>query len=128
MKKIEVVAAVFTNERGEFYCARRKDEGPLALKWEFPGGKIEAGETHQEALVREIKEELSTDILVNDYIMTVNHQYEFFHLTMHAYHATIINGSLTQNEHTGAKWLSKDQLDQLDWAEADLPIVDLLMK
>ena len=128
MKKVEVVAAVFKDQEGRYYCARRKDEGPLAVKWEFPGGKIEAGETHQEALKREIQEELNTDINVNDFIMTVNHQYEHFHLTMHAYHATILNGSLTQNEHTGAKWLNKDQLDDLDWAEADLPIVDVLKK
>lgn len=128
MKYVEVVAAVFQNEEGHFYCARRKDEGPLALKWEFPGGKIEAGETHQEALIREIKEELNTDIKLNDFIMTVKHQYKNFHLTMHAYYATIINGSLTQNEHTGAKWLSKAELDQLDWAEADIPIVKVLMK
>ncbi|PKK95429.1 MAG: 8-oxo-dGTP diphosphatase MutT [Tenericutes bacterium HGW-Tenericutes-5] len=128
MKNIEVVAAIFTNENNEVFCARRKDEGELALKWEFPGGKIEPGESHQEALIREIKEELSTDIKVKDFIMTVRHQYNSFHLTMHAYFAEVVNGNLVLNEHTGFKWLRKEELYSLDWAAADLPIVDFLAK
>ena len=128
MKNIEVVAAIIINKNNEIFCARRKDEGELALKWEFPGGKIEKGESHQEALIREIKEELSTDIKVTNFIMTVKHQYESFHLTMHAYLADVINGDLILNEHTGFKWLKKEQLNSLDWAEADLPIVDFLSK
>ncbi|MDY0278474.1 MAG: (deoxy)nucleoside triphosphate pyrophosphohydrolase [Acholeplasma sp.] len=128
MKNIEVVAAIFINSDNEIFCARRKDEGELALKWEFPGGKIEPGESHQEALIREIKEELSTDIKVNDFIMTVKHQYKGFHLTMHAYFAEVVNGDLVLNEHTGFKWLKKEELHTLDWAAADLPIVDFLVK
>lgn len=128
MKNIEVVAAIFINSDNKIFCARRKDEGELALKWEFPGGKIEQEESHQEALIREIKEELSTDIKVNDFIMTVRHQYKGFHLTMHAYFAEVIKGDLILNEHTGFKWLRKEELYSLDWAAADLPIVDFLAK
>ena len=128
MKKIEVVAAVFQNENGELFCAKRKDEGELALKWEFPGGKIEPGETQKEALKREIKEELSADIEVLDYIMTVKHQYNSFDLTMHAYFAKVKHGDLVLSEHTGEKWLKKEALNTLDWAEADKPIIDQLLK
>ena len=128
MKNIEVVAAIFINKNNEIFCARRKDEGELALKWEFPGGKIEPAESHQEALIREIKEELSTDIKVNDFIMTVKHQYKGFHLTMHAYFAEVVTGDLVLNEHTGFKWLRKEELYSLDWAAADLPIVEFLAK
>ena len=128
MKNIEVVAAVIINENNEIFCARRKNEGELALKWEFPGGKTEIGESNQEALVREIKEELATDIKVNNFITTVKHQYKTFHLTMHAYYAEVIKGNLEMNEHTGFKWLKKEELHLLDWAPADLPIVNILMK
>lgn len=128
MKNIEVVAAIFINKNNEIFCARRKDEGELALKWEFPGGKIEQGESHQEALIREIQEELSTEIKVKDFIMTVKHQYNNFHLTMHAYFAEVVNGDLILNEHTGFRWLKKEELHSLDWAAADLPIVDFLAK
>ncbi|MFP4287403.1 MAG: (deoxy)nucleoside triphosphate pyrophosphohydrolase [Candidatus Izemoplasmataceae bacterium] len=128
MKYIEVVAAVISNEDGLIYCAKRKDEGELALKWEFPGGKIEKGESHTEALKREIMEEFSTEIDVLDFIVTVKHQYKNFHLTMHAYHAKIIKGSMTMNEHTGFKWLKVEELKILDWAMADIPIVDILTK
>jgi len=128
MKNIEVVAAIFINNKEEIFCARRKDEGELALKWEFPGGKIEPGESNQEALIREIKEELSTDIKVKDFIMTVRHQYKGFHLTMHVYFAEVVTGDLVLNEHTGFKWLRKEELYSLDWAAADLPIVEFLAK
>ena len=123
MKNIDVVAAVIINDNKEVFCARRKDGGELAYKWEFPGGKIELGESNEEALVREIKEEFSTDIKVNDFITTVKHQYNTFHITMHAYYVNVIKGELILNEHTGFKWLQKDQLLELDWAAADLPIV-----
>lgn len=126
MKRIEVVAAVIINKNNQIFCARRKNDGPLALKWEFPGGKIEKGESLEEALIREIKEEFSTTIKVKDFIMTVNHQYEKFHLTMHAFYAEVIEGTLTLNEHTDSKWLKKEQLFALDWAAADLPIVEKL--
>lgn len=128
MKRIEVVAAVFENEHGEFYCARRKPGGELSMKWEFPGGKIEKGESHKEALVREIKEELRLDIKVTEFLMTVEHQYSSFHLTMHVYKAKILKGNFILTEHTGQRWLGKDKLLSLDWAAADIPVVHRLMQ
>lgn len=127
MKHIEVVAAVFKDNQNKIYCAKRKDSGELALKWEFPGGKIEANESHQEALIREIKEELSVDIKVIDYIMTTTHQYNTFNLTMHVYYAKISYGSFILNEHVDHTWIDVHKLNTLDWAAADLPIVEHLM-
>lgn len=127
MKHFEVVAAVFIDNQGKIFCARRKDKGELALKWEFPGGKIEPGETREEALVREIEEELTAKIAVKDYITTVNHQYNTFKLTMHAYLTEVLDGELILNEHTDSVWLDKEDLMSLDWAQADIPIVELLM-
>lgn len=94
----------------------------------IPGGKIELGETHQEALIREIKEELDTEIEVNDFLTTVNHQYKAFKLTMHAYYSKVIQGDLNLTEHVNSKWLDRSELDQLDWAEADIPIVKILRR
>ena len=128
MKYLEVAAAVFINEEDKIYCTKRGNVGPLGLKWEFPGGKIEPGETNQEALVREIKEELDTVIAVGNLITTVKHQYETFHITLHAYYTEVISGELTLSEHIDSKWCSKDELLDLEWAEADLPIVKLLIK
>ncbi|MFH5881342.1 (deoxy)nucleoside triphosphate pyrophosphohydrolase [Liberiplasma polymorphum] len=128
MKYVEVVAAVIQRKDGKIYCAQRNGDGELALKWEFPGGKIEQGETHQEALIREIQEEFSTDVIIKDYITTVKHQYINFHLTLHAYYAEVSNGDLVLNEHADFKWLLVDELDQLDWAAADIPVVELLKR
>ena len=90
-------------------------------------GKSKKGESLTEALVREIEEEFSTKIKVNDFIMTVKHQYETFHITMHAFYATVINGDLVLNEHTDFKWVKNEELFSLDWAEADIPIVKALV-
>lgn len=128
MKMIEVVAAVITDDKNRVFCARRKDEGELALKWEFPGGKIELNESHQEALKREIKEELSASIHVGNFIKTVNHSYQSFHLTLHAYFSTVEHGSLVLSEHVDAQWLPVSSLKDLDWAEADVPVVDYLLE
>lgn len=124
----EVVAAVIINGKNEIFCARRKDEGLLALKWEFPGGKIEEGESHKEALIREIEEEFKTKISVKDFLMTVNYDYDIFKLKMHAYYCEVMDGELTMIEHTGKKWLKKEELMSLDWADADIPIVEKLME
>ncbi len=126
MKYIEVVAAIIIDKDKNIFCARRKDQGELALKWEFPGGKIEPNESRQEALKREIEEEFSTSIEVGEYVMTVRHQYIHFHLTMHAYYAKINSGGMQLNEHTDSKWLRTSDLKNLDWAAADIPIVERL--
>lgn len=96
-------------------------------KWEFPGGKIEIGETREEALVREIKEELDSDIVVDKYLMTVEHDYPTFHITMNAYLCTLLKGELTLKEHNDSVWLGKGELLNLDWADADKQIVSKLL-
>lgn len=123
MKHLEVVAVILI-KNNRVFCTQRKDFGEVAKKWEFPGGKIELGETNQQALAREIYEELNTRISVGDLITTVNYQYNTFFITMHAYLGIIIEGSLTLSEHLDSKWLSIEELSSVDWAPADLPIVD----
>ncbi len=122
MKHITVAAAVFIQD-GKVFAAQRKDAGELARKWEFPGGKLEKGESGEQAIVREIKEELSTDIRVIRYILTVEHQYKTFKITMFAYLCEIAVGELVLSEHIDSRWLSKNELYSVDWAAADLPIV-----
>lgn len=130
MKKIEVVAAIIQNE-GRFLCVQR-DEGKfdyISFKYEFPGGKIEAGESREQALLREIREELSIEININKEFMTVIHQYPDFMLTMHGFLCTCHEvGKLHLNEHIDYKWLPKYELDSLDWAEADIPLVKKIME
>lgn len=126
MKKVEVVAAVIQKDN-KIFCAQRNLSKSMGGKWEFPGGKIELGETKEEALVREIKEELDSDILVDKYLMTVEHDYPTFHITMHAYSCTLVKGKLTLKEHNNSVWLSKEELLSLDWADADKPIVNKLL-
>ena len=124
-KNIEVVAAIF-RKQDKYFCAQRKDQGELAKKWEFPGGKIEPGETHAEALVREIKEELNTDIFVKDFLMTVHHEYNGFILTMHSYMCEIVNGTLEISEHLDSKWENIEKMKKMDFAMADIPIINEL--
>lgn len=124
-KTIEVVAAII-NDGERIFCAQRKDQGELAKKWEFPGGKIEPHETKEETIVREIKEELKTDIEVMDYLMTVQHEYNTFNLIMHAYRCKVIKGNLELTEHLDSAWLTVDEMKNYDFAAADIPIIEML--
>jgi len=122
---LEVVAAVIELD-GKILCAQRKDSGELARKWEFPGGKIEPGETNQQALEREIDEELGLLIKTGPLIISVEHRYAAFSITMHAYAVTILEGKLVAREHMAVRWLKREELRNLDWAPADWPIVERL--
>lgn len=129
MKKIEVVAAVIQHQ-GKILAVQR---GPakfdyISEKWEFPGGKMEAGETEQETIIREIKEELDLDIVVTSKLITVEHTYPDFHLTMHTYLCESPQSEPSLTEHLAFKWLDKDELIDLDWAGADVPIVEAILQ
>ena len=127
MKTVKVVAAVITacNENGEkIIFATQRGYGEFKDGWEFPGGKVESGETPQEALKREIMEELETDIKVGDLIETIEYDYPTFHLSMDCFWAEIVKGDLVLREHEAAKWLTKEQLGSVDWLPADLGLVE----
>ena len=125
MKQIEVVAAVILHE-GRIFATQR-GYGEWKDWWEFPGGKMEAGETPEEALVREIREELSAEISVDEFLCTLEYDYPQFHLTMHCYLCSLVTEALHLNEHEAAKWLAKDELDSVDWLPADVKVVKTLM-
>lgn len=122
MKAIEVVAAVIKHE-GKIFATQR-GYGEFEGGWEFPGGKMEAGETPQEALVREIMEELDTEIEVGELIDTVEYDYPKFHLTMHCFFCTVKTGHLVLKEHEAAKWLTFETLDTVDWLPADQGLIE----
>ncbi len=124
MKTIEVVAAVIKHNN-EIFTTRR-GYGDFENMWEFPGGKVEPGETQAEALIREIKEELELDIEVSDYLTTVDYDYPKFHLTMHCYMCNINGGKLHLNAHNDAKWVALENLDGLKWVPADVFVVEKL--
>ena len=127
MKTIRVVAAIIkaTNEDGEaIIFATQRGYGDFKGGWEFPGGKIEKGETPQEALVREIKEELETEISVGELIDTIEYDYPTFHLSMDCFWAKIVSGDLVLTEHEAAKWLTKDELDSVEWLPADVTLIE----
>lgn len=127
MKTIRVVAAVIkaTNEKGEpMIFATQRGYGDFKGGWEFPGGKIEEGETPQEALVREIREELETEIAVGELIDTIEYDYPTFHLSMDCFWAEIVSGDLVLKEHEAAKWLTKDELDTVEWLPADVRLIE----
>ena len=123
MKQIEVVAAIIRDEEGCVFATQR-GLGEWKDWWEFPGGKIEAGETPEEALKREIQEELETEICVDEFLCTVEYDYPKFHLTMHCYWCHIESGSLTLNEHEAARWLTRDELGSVKWLPADVEVVE----
>ena len=126
MKTIRVVAAVIKamDEKGEeIIFATQRGYGDLKGGWEFPGGKIEEGETSQAALQREIMEELDTEISVGELIDTIEYDYPTFHLSMDCFWCEIIKGDLVLKEHEAAKWLTKEKMDSVEWLPADITIV-----
>lgn len=126
MKKIEVVAAIIVHEGKVF--ATQRGYGEWKDWWEFPGGKMEAGEGAKEALRREIREELATDVVVGDLLTTVEYDYPQFHLTMHCYWCKVERGKLTLLEHEAAKWLCSEEMNSVKWLPADVKVVDALME
>ena len=122
MKNIKVVAAIMIENNKIF--ATQRGYGDFKDGWEFPGGKIEKGETPEEALIREIKEELDTTINVNKKIDTVEQDYPNFHLSMNCFICNILEGDLVLKEHEASKWLSKDELYSVDWLPADKEIIE----
>ena len=127
MKTIRVVAAVIkaTNEKGDpMIFATQRGYGDFKGGWEFPGGKIEEGETPKEALVREIREELETEIAVGELIDTIEYDYPTFHLSMDCFWAEIVSGDLVLKEHEAAKWLTTDKLDSVEWLPADVRLIE----
>jgi len=128
MKTIEVVAGVISNDQGLILAVQRGEHVKpyISKKWEFPGGKIEEGEFREEALKRELAEELSVDVHVDSFITTVHHTYPDFHIIMHAYHCLVRSRTLELTEHVASRWLQVGDLATLDWAAADVPIVEVL--
>ncbi|MCR5690623.1 MAG: (deoxy)nucleoside triphosphate pyrophosphohydrolase [Eubacterium sp.] len=127
MKKIRVVAAIIKAENEEkkpIIFATQRGYGEFKGGWEFPGGKIEEGETPKEALAREIMEELETRISVGDLIETVEYDYPNFHLSMDCFWCQILEGDLVLREHTDAKWLDRDHLNSVSWLPADISIIE----
>ncbi len=124
MKTIEVVAAIIFDD-GRIFATQR-GYGEFKGKWEFPGGKIESGESLQEALHREIREELDVEIEVGELLCTVEYDYPAFHLKMHCFICSIIAGDLRLCEHQSALWLSKDELYSVDWLPADVDVLKAL--
>ncbi len=125
MKKIEVVAAVIFCEDQVLCVQRPKNKFPyISEKYEFPGGKIEEGETKEEALHRELLEELNFSTKIKNYFLTVVHQYPDFELIMHSFICEVDSKELTLHEHIDQKWLKINELTALDWAAADIPIVE----
>jgi len=124
MKRIEVVAAVIC--QGGRVFATQRGYGEWKDWWEFPGGKMEAGETPEAALKREIREELSAEISVGRLLGTVEHDYPDFHLTMHCYLCSLLSEAVRLNEHEAARWLAKEELDGVRWLPADLQLIEQL--
>ena len=127
MKRIEVVAAIIHNGEGRVFATQR-GYGDWQDYWEFPGGKMEAGESPEDALKREIWEELETRIVIERLIKTIEYDYPKFHLTMHCLWCRIESGNLILKEHEAARWLSRDELDSVDWLPADKELLDEIIQ
>lgn len=131
MKTIRVVAAVIkaVNEKGEdIIFATQRGYGEFKGGWEFPGGKIEDGETPKEALKREIREELDIEIAVGEMLDTIEYDYSTFHLSMDCFWCEIVSGDLVLKEHEDARWLTKEELDEVEWLPADITLIDNIIK
>ena len=126
LKHINVVAAIIIRD-GKLFATQR-GYGEWKDWWEFPGGKVESGETTKDALKREIREELAAEIEVGELLTTVEYDYPKFHLTMHCYFCSIVSGQLSLLEHEDARWLTMDELDSVKWLPADLEILWLIAK
>ena len=126
MKQIEVVAAIIQKENRIF--ATQRGYGEWKDWWEFPGGKMEIGEAPEEALKREIREELSTEISIDELLCTVEYDYPKFHLTLHCYLCSLLQNTLSLNEHEAARWLTKEELNSVKWLPADLEVIELLSR
>ena len=124
IKRSTVAAAIICREGMIF--ATQRGYGEWKDWWEFPGGKIEPGETPEEALKREIREELSAGISIDEYLCTVEYDYPQFHLTMHCYMCHVESGTLTLKEHEAARWLKKEELESVKWLPADWQIIEKL--
>lgn len=125
MKTIEVVAAIIKKQDKIFIT--RRSYGEFADMWEFPGGKIELGESREEALIREVKEELELDINNLEYLTTVEYDYPNFHLTMHCFICEICGGELVLNANNDAKWVSLEELSTQKWVPADVEVVEKIL-
>ena len=129
MKTVEVVAGIILDDSDRIFCVQRGESNKpyISKKWEFPGGKLEARETREEALIRELKEELRIDVDPYEFVLTVDHTYPDFRLIMHSFKCRILNDKEPElTEHLQSKWLNPTDLDALDWAAADVPIVEVL--
>lgn len=122
MKTVKVVAAIIIHQGKVF--ATQRGYGEFKDGWEFPGGKIEAGETPQAALIREIREELDTEIQVDELLDTVEYDYPSFHLSMDCFFCSVISGNLVLKEHEAAAWLGKNELDTVAWLPADAGLIE----
>jgi 8-oxo-dGTP diphosphatase len=125
LKKINVVGAVIDQD-GRILCAQRGPGGSLGGMWEFPGGKIENGESPRDALIREIDEELRCEIAVGDEVTTTSHEYDFGVVTLTTFWCELVAGTPTLTEHAEVRWLVPDELHQLEWAPADVPAVEIV--
>lgn len=124
-KQIHVVGAVITRD-GLVMCAQRGDDGNLPGLWEFPGGKIEQGESKQAALMREITEELGCTVEVGREVTTTTHEYEFGEVTLTTFYCRLVAGTPKLTEHASIKWLPPDELETIPWAPADIPAIALI--
>lgn len=131
MKIVKVVAAVIRSideDGSQMIFATQRGYGEFKGGWEFPGGKIEAGETPEQALKREIMEELDTEICVGSLIDTIEYDYPDFHLSMDCFWAEIVSGELVLKEHEAARWLTRETLDSVDWLPADVALIEKIKK